>query len=123
MPSETPPQLFRVWTDIDTQVRSLLGMHLRREFQCISPDTMRYWTGSTGGWRASGTSCIRPHASRHPITLTLTLVWEATAGEEKGAPVLTVDPGAGHTGEQVTVLLEHLQQLREDMVVRLLDHS
>jgi hypothetical protein len=123
MPLKMPPQLLEVWTDIDSQVRSILNVHLRREFQCASPDTMRFWTGSIGGWRASGRSSVRPYAFRHLVVLSLTLVWDTTAGGGNGAPILTVDTGVGHTGEQVTRLLEHLQRLRADIVVRLLDHA
>lgn len=121
MPFELSSRLDGVWTDIDGQVRSILNDHLRSEFHCISPDTMRFRTGEISGWRASGTSCTRPYATRTPVALSLTLVWDTTAAGGSGAPLLTLDPGANQTGEQVTMLLERLKRLRTDMVVRLLN--
>jgi hypothetical protein len=124
MPFELSPPLDGVWTDIDGQVRGILADHLRSEFHCVSPDTMRFKSGEIGGWRATGTSRIRPYAVRRtPIALSLTLVWDATAAGGRGAPLLTVDPGVDHTGDQVTKLLERLQLLRADIVVRLLGQA
>ncbi len=120
MPFELSPALDGVWTDIDGQVRSILTDYLRREFHCISPDTMRFKAGEIAGWRTSGISCTRPYASRTPVALSLTLAWDPTADGGNGAALLTVDPGVDHAGEQIAMLLERLQRLRADMVVRLL---
>lgn len=101
------------------QVRSILSDHLRREFHCISPDAMRFRAGEIGGWRASGTSYIRRSSTRDSIAVSLILAWDSTAAGGNGAPILTVDPGVGQTSQQVNVLLERLQRLRADIVVRL----